>query len=336
MKTKKALAILSAVALTAGLSACARNDAPAASPPASAQTAADEYVVKIANATALCYAPLHAAIEQGFFEREGLKYEATVLDTAATIDAAASGAVDVGMGLIGRFAQPLENGLGVKLTAGLHSGCIKIVTAGDSPIDSVAGLKGKKIGVASLTDSPAVTVKLAASREGIGVTPDNMELELLVFQNSDLPVALQNGSIDAYAAMDPGVSVAARDNNLKVLADTAQSEGFKDDFCCASFVTDAFLKAHPALAKKYTDAFVKAALWVGENPEETAKLQVEKNYVAGDAEFNASLLKNFSFRASESGGLASLTKTLTELQSIGVLNKATDVAALAKKAYLEG
>jgi NitT/TauT family transport system substrate-binding protein len=321
---KRTLSLALAVLLALTLFGCGK-----------AKKADADYVVKVAYGTALCHAPLHVAIQKGFFEAEGLKVEPTPLDTAATIDGAGTNTVDAGFGLIGKFAQPLENGLGIKLTAGIHGGCIKLVTGADSEIGDVAALKGKIIGVASLTDSPAIIVRRALANAGLKAAGDDLDVEFVVFANADLPAALLNGAIDAYAAMDPAVSVAVRDNGFKVLVDTAASAPFSNEFCCATFVTDKFATDHPDLAKKYTDAVVKAAQWIAQNPQEAAALQIEKEYVSGDAEFNGSLLATYGFHASTDGGYDSLKTTLEEMKKIGVLKADTDTAALLTRGYLK-
>ncbi|MDR0858849.1 MAG: ABC transporter substrate-binding protein [Oscillospiraceae bacterium] len=304
-----------------------------ASPDANPEAAApaDTYVVKIAYGTALCHAPLHVAIKRGLFEAEGLSYEAVPMNTAATLEGAGTNAVDAGFGLIGKFAQPLENGLGIKLTAGIHSGCIKIVTADGTGVESVADLKGKIIGVADLADSPAVITRRVLFDAGFSL--DEITEAIQVYSADALPAALSGGEIAAYAAMDPAVSIAVRDNGFKVLVDTAESALFAGEFCCATFVTDKFIADHPGLAEKYTNAILKAAEWIAANPAETAALQVDNEFVAGDAEFNGTLLATYGFHASVDGGYDSLQTTLEQKQKIGVLKADTDTAALLERGY---
>ena len=294
---------------------------------------ADDYTVKIAYGPSLCHAPLHAAIEKGFFTREGLKYEAAQYDTAAIAEAAATGQIDAAYGLVGKFAQPIENGLPIQLVAGIHTGCIKILVKGDSPINSVAGLKGKKIGVASLADSPALIAKRALAAQCIGVTHDNLEAEFVVFSNSDLPQALANGAIDAYAANDPSASIAQDKNGLKQILSTASDKPFADEYCCVAFVTNKLAREHPDLAAKFTKAVMRASLWVEQNPAEAARIQSEKNYVAGDADFNAKLLGSYNYKPSVQGGYDALKDTFTALREIGILKEETDIDALLKKSF---
>lgn len=295
---------------------------------------AENTTVRVSYGTALCHAPVHVALTNGFFEEEGLDVDAIPMDTAATVDGAASGQIDAGYGLFGKFAQPLENGLPIKFTTGMHTGCIKIVTSGDSQINSVSELRGMRIGVSSLSDSPAIITMRALAKEGIGVTAENMEVELIVFANSDLPAALANGSIDAYASMDPTVSVAVKEHNLKVLLDTATSEDFADEYCCAAFVTSEFAAEHPDLAAKYTRALMNASLWIAQHPEETAQLQADNEYVAGDVEFNAELLRDYEFTPAVEEGYDSLAKTLDALKDVGVLKSGTDSTKLAEDSFI--
>lgn len=140
----------------------------------------EEYTVKIGYGTGLCHAPIHIAIENGYFAEEGLKFEAVKVETAVIADAISSNQIDAGFGLVGKLIQPIENGLPIKLTSGIHTGCIKIVAPKDSSFSSIADLKGKKIGVAGLADSPALIAKRALAAEGIGVTAANLEVEFIV------------------------------------------------------------------------------------------------------------------------------------------------------------
>ncbi|MDR1065886.1 MAG: ABC transporter substrate-binding protein [Clostridiales bacterium] len=330
---KFALALTLSLVLTSCSSPVLNESSESDESSRSSVTDEEEYVVRVGYGSSLCHAPLHAAMEKGFFEAEGLKYEAIKLDTAVMADAAASGQIDTGYGLVGKFIQPLENGLPIQLTAGIHTGCIKLVAAQDSPINDLTDLRGKRIGVGALADSPALIAKRALANVGVGITPDNLEVEFLVFPNADLPTALENGAIDAFAAPDPLVSVAIEEYGLKTLVDTAEDAPFKDEYCCFSFVTNDFAQKRPDLAAKYTAALIKAAEWVGENPEEAAELQVEKEYVSGEAAFNATLLSAYSFKASAKNGRDALASVVYALDEIGALNQNSDKEALIENSF---
>ncbi|MBQ8578457.1 MAG: ABC transporter substrate-binding protein [Clostridia bacterium] len=293
----------------------------------------EDYVVRIGYATGLCHAPIHIAIENGYFEEEGLNFEAIVAESAVVSEMVGSGQVDAGFGLVGKFVQPLENGLPMKLTAGIHTGCTKLVVPGDSDIQSVEDLRGKRIGVASLADSPCLTTKRSLAEVGIGVTADNMEVEFVVYSNTDLPLALQNGAIDAYCAADPAVSVAQEEYGLRAIIDTTTDDKYKDEYCCLSFVTTELAEKYPELAAKYTRAVMKAAAWIEEHPYEAAQIQVDGNYVTGDVNFNGAILDSYNYKPSVSGGYEALKASVYELQEIGIVRAETDAEALIENSY---
>ncbi|MDR0220788.1 MAG: ABC transporter substrate-binding protein [Lachnospiraceae bacterium] len=298
----------------------------------------DDYVVKIGYFSDLCYAPTHIAIENGFFEAEGLKFEAIRVDPAVVGDSIATNQIDAGMALGAKFIQSLENGLPLKFTSGIHTGCIKIVVPPDSGIASLEDLKGKKIGVSGLVAPPALITMRALAARGIGVTSDNLEVEFIVYSNADLYVALENGAIDAVAGSDPSVTIAEQQYNLTVLLDTAKDEPYKNEYCCLSFVTASLAENHPELAAKYTRALMKASAWVESNPAETARIQVEKDYVTGDAKTNGALLARYSYSPSVQGGYDAISNLVTEFNAIKLLDPSTDTDLLLKNSFvfLEG
>lgn len=295
----------------------------------------NEYTVKVGYAKGLCHAPIHIAYENGFFKEQGVNVEIIPVGSANMADALASGQIDAGFGLVGKFVQPLENGLNMKITSGIHTGCMKLVVPSDSAIQNVADLKGKRIGVVSLADSPCLTTKRSLASEGIGVTADNLEVEFVVYSAADLPVALQNGAIDAFADADPSVSIAQREYNLRAIIDTASDEKYKDEYCCVSFVSSELAGKNEELASKFTRAVQEASVWVEDHPDETAKLQIEKEYVAGDLQLNQELLESYKYIPSGKGGYDALETTVKDLQRIGILKESTDALRLIEDSFVQ-
>ena len=228
----------------------------------------------------------------------------------------------------------IENGLPIKFTTGLHTGCTKLLVPGDSDIKSIADLKGKKIGVPGLADAATVVSKRSLSAAGIGVTDQNMEVEFSVYSRNDLAQALQNGAVDAIALGDPAASIAEEQYGLTALIDTATDPEYKDEYCCAAFVTSKLAEENPKAAAAFTRAVQKASQWVQENPDETAKIITEKEYVSGDAVFCAQILKTYNYKPSVQGGYDALKQNAEELTQIGVLKEGTDATKFADNAYI--
>jgi NitT/TauT family transport system substrate-binding protein len=244
-----------------------------------------------------------------------------------------AGQTEAGFGLLASLAQPLSNGLPIKITTGLHTGCDKILVPKDSGIDSAEDLRGKRIGVPSLTSSPVIFAKRVLADAGVGVTVQNMEVEFLVFTNAELPAALEKGAIDAIAANDPTAYMAAVAMDLNILYDSALDAPYKDQYCCAAYVRENIAQQYPDIAAKYTRAMQRASAWVAENPDEATKIQVEKKYVAGDAVANAAVLKTYNYIPSVSGAYEAFGILTHELQAVGMLDASVDVEALHTNSF---
>jgi NitT/TauT family transport system substrate-binding protein len=299
-------------------------------PPAGAQ---ELKKIKVGIAGSLCEGPTHIALEKGFFKDEGLDAELLRLAPGANFEAITAGSIDASFGLLATLIQPLSNGLPIKITTGLHTGCDKLLVKPNSGIKSLADLKGKKIGVPSLTSSPIMFARRGLAQAGVKVGDKDSEVEFVVFTNAELPLALDKGAIDAISANDPVASLAAREYKFEIILDSAKDKPFSDQYCCAAFVSAALASKDPETAAKYTRAMQKAAAWIQKNQDETAKLQVEKKYVAGDPEFNASVLKTFRYVPSVSGAYSAFGITAKELKDIGILGARVDVDALQKNSF---
>lgn len=326
---------LLAASLTLSLTACgdssSNSDASAA-----ADSASDSGVthLRFAYHGNLCGAPIYMAIENGYFADENIELEQVTVDAAHVGEAIGADQVDVGMELLGKMLQPIENGLPIKFTTGVHTGCQKLLVPGDSDIKTVADLKGKNIGVPGLADAATVVSKRSLSAAGIGVTDQNMEVEFSVYSRNDLAQALQNGAVDAIALGDPAASIAAEQYGLTALIDTATDPTYKDEYCCDAFVTSKLAEENPEAAAAFTRAVQKGAQWVEEHPEETAKIIVDKKYTAGDADLLAAILETYNYKPSVQGGYDALKLGIEQLTEIGILKEGTDATKFADNAYI--
>ncbi|WP_245867765.1 hypothetical protein SPSIL_011750 [Sporomusa silvacetica DSM 10669] len=325
MNLKKKMSIVAVTVIaTLLLSACGQKPV----------TKAEDFVLKIGYMGSLCEAPLHMAVEKGFFAEEGLHVDLIKLAPGTAFEAITAGTVDAGFGLLASLMQPLSNGLPIKVTTGLHTGCDKVLVPKDAGIKTLADLKGKRIGVPSMTSSPIIFAKRALADAGVSVTEKNMEVEFIVFSLSDLPIALKNGAVDALAMNDPTAAIAQREFSLNTLVDSAVTEPYSHQYCCSAYVRDNIAQDYPEVAAKYTRAMQKASAWIQKNQDETAKIQVEKKWVAGDAAFNATVLKTYNYIPSVKGAYEAFGITAKQLQQVGMLDNGVDVEALHKNSFV--
>ncbi|MGN0918495.1 MAG: ABC transporter substrate-binding protein [Oxalobacter sp.] len=290
--------------------------------------------LKIAYSPSLCHIPLHIAVEKGFFKAEGIEAENIQVDAAHVQEAIGANQVDLGSGLISKFMQPVENGLPIKFVAGVHTGCIKVLAPKDSPITSIEQLKGKKVGVPGLADAATLILKRALTAKGLSVDEKKPDVEFVVFSRNDLPQVLANGTVDVIALNDPGASIAADKLGLSTILDTATTAPFNDEYCCAIFITNKLAQENPELAAAATRAVLKASAWIKAHPEEVAKIQLDKKYVAGNLEQNVKILKTYNYKPSVQGGYDAIKRNIEQLSAIGIIKKGTDAKAFTDKVYL--
>ena len=297
----------------------------------------DTYSVRIAYGPGLCHAALHVAIEKGFFDEVGLNYTLKPMDISLIPDAAATNTIDASQGMVGKWGIPLENGLGIQIVTGLHKGCSRIVVRADSGINTIADLKGKRIGVPALADPVVITFRRSLAFAGLGYKEGNLDAEFVVFNSADLANALTQGAIDAYAGGDPAIAITSEEFGFKTLLNVALDEPFVNEYCCIGFVTNEFADAHPTLAAKYVAALNKAAQWVHDNPLETAQLQIDKEYIPKSddqtAQDNAAYLTEYDFRPSIQGGYDAILNVLYALKGIELLKPETDYLELANASF---
>src|SRR5262249_30969766 len=94
-----------------------------------------------------CEAPIFVALEQGFYKEEGLDVELVKTDWDGLREGLGIGNFDANHTLIMYLLKPIEQGVDIKITGGIHTGCLRLQVGADSKIKTVADLKGKTIGV---------------------------------------------------------------------------------------------------------------------------------------------------------------------------------------------
>src|SRR2546423_12879426 len=99
------------------LTACDRKSDP---------LAAQSMKVRVGYIGLTCEAPIFSAVEKGFFKEEGLDVSLVKCEWANYKDVLALGGFDVTHHLVMYFLKPIEQGLDVKYTGGIHRGCLRV------------------------------------------------------------------------------------------------------------------------------------------------------------------------------------------------------------------
>ena len=282
-----------------------------------------------------CEAPIFVAYEKEFYGEEGLEAELVRTDWDGLREGLGLGKFDANHTLVMYLLKPIEQGLDVKMTGGIHTGCLRVQVGVNSTL-RMADLKGKKIGVPTHLGSPPY---LFASRvlavNGIDPSPEKKDVEWLAFPPAELGLAIEDGRIDAMATSDPIGTILLGQGIVKTIADQAVDDPYRDEYCCAAVVSGKLARENPAVAAKVTRALLKGAKWVNDNPAAAAQLSVEKKYVASTVEINSQALAKLKYLPAVAKCRLSIDRAAAEMQTAGLLRAGTDPAELAKRAWID-
>ena len=291
--------------------------------------------VRIGYVGLTCEAPIFTAVEKGFFKDEGLEIELVKCDWKNYKDVLALGGYDVTHHLVMYFLKPIEQGLDVKFTGGIHRGCLRVQVPVNSPIRKVQDLKGKRIGVPGMGTPPFIFAHRVLGANGIDAS---REVTWLVFPAGELGLALDKGEVDAIADSEPIGSMLVTQGKVRNLADQAADYPYSEEYCCAVLVNGKFLARNPKASAAATRALLKAAKWVEANPAAAAKISVEAKYLASTVDQNTFAISHLRYVPSVSGAQTAVRLAAAEMKTAGMLSPTTDVEELTKNAFvsLEG
>jgi NitT/TauT family transport system substrate-binding protein len=295
-----------------------------------------DYTIKVGvpSKGSLCAAPFYIAAEKDFFQEEGVNVDIVKIDTNQIAQLLTTGQIDVTRELIAAMIQPIANGLDVKIPLAIHTGCNKVLVPPESEIKTPADLKGKRIGTSGMNVAATIIVQRYLAELGIGTTANNLEVEWLIYPSSELPLAMERGQVDAIAINDPVASIIENEGKGRAIIDTGKDDYLKDEYCCLLVASTGMFNEHPEALAKFTRAIQKASYYVQKNPEETALLMAEKQYVAGDPAINGRILATYKFNATVGDAETAILRNARDLQRIGLVDASVDVNALTKNTFV--
>jgi sulfonate transport system substrate-binding protein len=136
----------------------------------------------------------------------------------------------------------------------------------DSPIKTVADLKGKKIAATKGTD-PYLFLLRTLKANGL----KKSDVEIVHLQHADGRAALESGRIDAWAGLDPHMASSELQAGSRLLYRNVafNTYGFLN-------VTEDFAKKYPEQVKQVLIAYERARQWILANPREASQIQADE------------------------------------------------------------
>ncbi|MDR2669436.1 MAG: ABC transporter substrate-binding protein [Desulfovibrio sp.] len=211
-----------------------------------------------------------------FLEKQGLEVEFTHFpDVNAQILALTSDSIDLSFGtpLAGVFSAAAQ-GIPIKLFAVTQPADAKFVVPADSPIQSLADFKAKKIGSSPAGSSVAVIASTILARN-YGITP--ADFTLVGGNESRLVQFLAQNQVDGSALRSVTVLQVQDELKLRVLGDFAEEwKKFAGTdavpYVGSAAITAKFISARPEAVTKIILGLLAAERWGAAHPNEVTTI----------------------------------------------------------------
>ncbi|WP_051356482.1 ABC transporter substrate-binding protein [Azorhizobium doebereinerae] len=292
--------------------------------------------IKLAwNATGICTAAAPVAKDYGIFAAHGLDVDFVNFggSTETLLEAIATGKADAGIGMALRWLKPLEQGFDVRVTTGLHGGCIRLLGAPATGVTKLEDLKGRTVAISDQASPAKNFFSLLLAKRGID--PDSVQWRN--YPAEALPLAIDKGEAQALADNDPRTWIFLKESNGKLIevASNLTAE-FQTRSCCILAIRNTLIRDDKATATALTRALLEAAHRVATRPEDGAKAFA--NYGGkGSPEDLAAMLRSHTHAHNPTG--AALKQEIAdytdELKLVNVIKPSTNSARFAEKVYAD-
>jgi NitT/TauT family transport system substrate-binding protein len=217
--------------------------------------------------------PLLYAVDAGLFKKVGLDVQLVKLANGAAVAAAvAGGSIQLGKGSALTPVQAYAKGIPFIVTANLadyssDSPNIAMVVQNSAPIHAPKDLVGKTIGMVGLNDSNTLGVYAWLEKAGVDLT----SVKFIELGNSAGAAALEAKRVDAMMFLDPALSAALTNPNLRILGYPNDALGRRFSVgTMFGFAT--WVSAHHDEVERFNRALSAAEAYVAGHENETKAL----------------------------------------------------------------
>jgi NitT/TauT family transport system substrate-binding protein len=283
-------------------------------------------IIKIASMT-----DVYAAQKLGYFADQGLDVNFSYATNGQVLlEGLQAGSLDIALAIPGTAMQARDH-TGMKLVLVMQNEIAHaqppdqgaLMVSADSPITSVKGLAGKKIGYAQISNQQWAGVHDVLSRNGVD-PKSTQEIEIPFPQ---MPSALDRGLVDAVAALEPSVSMMLNAKKARVLSWNYVSS-VPSQPVGAFWTTDTWSANNSATMKKFTAAMHTSVTYLNLHP--AVRTQMVEEFTGMQPEMVANLIPNLW---SDHVVRADWEKTLQLMVRTGLVSsnlKLTDLVPLSE------
>jgi len=244
------------------------------------RTEASEKPVRIAYLkNALDHLACWVAIEKGFFDKHGIKFEISVFTTGPEMmKAFVSGKLDIGyVGEAPATIAVANNEADVVTVAQVNTEGSAIVIAQQySDIKNIAELKAKRVAIPGYSTVQDFLLRRTLIKNRV----DPKSVNITVVKISEMISELEKKNIDAFIAWSPYPSQAEIMKKGRIML--TSKDMWRDHPCCVLVSDTAFLKKNPEKVKAVVQAHIEATDFIHQNKDEA--IEIGSGYTEMDKE----------------------------------------------------
>jgi NitT/TauT family transport system substrate-binding protein len=229
--------------------------------------------IRLAFTTAICFAPFDVA--EAFLRAEGftdIQYVRAAGGFSAP-EMIGRGEVDFGVSFAGTIVYHLDAGMPITAVSGLHAGCYELFAR--EPIRNVSDLKGRRVGIQTLSNSGHLYLSIMAKHVGLDPKQD---IEWIVPASGNAMELFITGETDAFLGFPPEPQELRARGVNRVILSTLTDRPWSQYFCCMIYGNRAWVRDHPVATKRFLRATFKAADFCQAEPENAARRLVDGGF----------------------------------------------------------
>jgi NitT/TauT family transport system substrate-binding protein len=161
----------------------------------------------------------------------------------------------------------------IVMLAGGHIGCFELF--GTERVRTIRDLKDKTVSVPSM-DS-AQYVFLASMAAYVGLDPGK-DIHWVTLPRAEAMQRFTDGQLDAFLGFPPEPQALRAKHIGQVIVNSAVDRPWSQYFCCMVVAHRPFVQRHPVATKRALRAILKAANVCALEPEQVARVLVDKGY----------------------------------------------------------
>ncbi len=290
----------------------------------------EDYTVKIGYKPNANYIALFVALENGYFEEEGLKVETIRFDSTNTLmNAFAAGSLDAtptGNVIVSYSLEENSPGLFKLYSFAFYTDerhPENMVVRKGSEINRYQDLEGKRIGANKGIFARTMTRRFLEKQ-------DIKNFEIIELGSNLQLQALETGQIDALISLEPYPTIGVENGIAEYLEGGSvyvKTVGFSPSFSGGAISTK-FMREHPSEAKKFLRAMEKSIGFISNNFEESKQIlpkhiPIESNIARRISLPSFQFFENLNYKQKES-----IQKTADFLFEEGIVEKKIDTGSL--------